>query len=69
MSLLRTTSSHLSDLQHPPSYVFDVTLWNRIMQGMLSSPQQPTQELQAEFVNKYLNAYDDIRFHFLKAVA
>lgn len=38
------------------------------MQGLLASPQLPTSEVQTEFVDKYLNAYDDIRFHFLKSI-
>jgi hypothetical protein len=68
MSLLKTTSLHLSELQKPPTYIFDAALWRRIMQGLLLSPHAPTAELQAEFVNKYLNAYDDIRYHFLKSI-
>lgn len=69
MSLLKTTSLHLSELQRPPTYIFDAALWRRIMQGLLLSPQAPLAELQAEFVNKYLNAYDDIRYQFLKSIS
>lgn len=68
MSLLRTTSEVLSELQSPPSHVFDNDLWKRIMQALLLSPQGLTPEVQAEFVNRYLNAYDDLRYHFLKTL-
>jgi hypothetical protein len=68
MSLLKTSSQHLSELQSTQSYSFDGALWKRIMQGLLAPPQAATAEVQAEFVNRYLNAYDDIRFYFLKSV-
>lgn len=69
MSLLKTSSRHLSELQRPATYTFDAAFWRRIMQGILLSPHAPLADLQAEFVNKYLNAYDDIRYHFLKVIA
>ena len=66
MSLLRTTSEHLSNLQSPPPYQFDVTLWRRIVSGLLATPHLPSPAIRAEFVNRYLNYNDDIRFYFLR---
>lgn len=66
MSLLRTTSEHLSGLQSPAQYYFDMALWRRIVQGLLVTEAQPTPALRAEFVNRYLNYNDDIRFYFLR---
>lgn len=66
MSLLRTTSEHLSRLQTPPQYYFDVTLWRRIVAGLLLMAGTPTIAVRAEFVNRYLNYNDDVRFYFLR---
>ena len=66
MSLLRTTSEHLSNLQRPPLYQFDITLWRSIVSGLLATENQPFPAIRAEFVNRYLNYNDDIRFYFLR---
>ena len=73
MSLLRTTSEHLSALQTPVAYAFDGIFWRRILAALVGYQQQdgrgPTPAVQAEFVNRYLNYMDDIRFYFLRGVA
>ena len=73
MSLLRTTSEHLSALQTPIAYTFDGIFWRRILAALVGYQQSdargPTPAVQAEFVNRYLNYMDDIRFYFLRGVA
>lgn len=71
MNLLRVTSEYISSVQTVPSYIFDVTLWRKILSSLLLLPQDaPGQAaIRAEFTVKYLNYCDDIRYYFLKGAA
>lgn len=68
MSLLRTTSEHLTALQNPVAYTFDLAMWRKITHGLLAADVPVQAEVLAEFATRYLNQYDDIRFYFLRTV-
>lgn len=69
MSLLRTTSEFLSQLQTPAAYIFDLALGRDIFRSLLAPPQATQPAVLAEFSTRYLNHCDDIRYYFLKVTA
>lgn len=64
MDLLRTESERITTLQSPPAYQLATALWSKIVSGLLSTSAEA--DMLEEFLSKYLNHYDDLRYHFLR---
>ncbi|RUP48225.1 hypothetical protein BC936DRAFT_144819 [Jimgerdemannia flammicorona] len=66
LDLLRVESSHLTLVSK--SHHFANDHYARVVEAVLANPNF-SQPLQAEFVDKYINVYDDLRYYFFKDAA
>ena len=65
MDLVRTESDRLSTLHTPANYTFANALWQKIVTGLLCTPNLAS-DLRVDFIQRFLNYYDDIRYFFLR---
>lgn len=64
MDLLRTESERITTLQSPPAYQLATALWSKIVSGLLSASLEA--DTTEDLLTRYLNHYDDLRYHFLR---
>lgn len=65
--LLRVETERLSTFASPPTYRFADALWSRIYTGLVAKPLRA--DVKTEFLLRYLNHFDDIRYYFLRETA
>ncbi|KAG2173710.1 hypothetical protein INT43_005130 [Umbelopsis isabellina] len=66
INLLKTETENLSTLRKKHSFAND--FYYRVVEAVLHNTNF-SQPLQAEYVGKYLNVYDDLRYYFFKNAA